>query len=910
MRLLGRRAECEFLDAALTSGAQGSSQVVVLRGDAGAGKSALLDYTVGRADGWRVAKAAGVESEMELAYSGLHQLCAPMLAHLDSLPDPQRGALATVFGVEAGPAPDRFLVGLATLTLLAEVADEQPLLCVIDDAHWLDAASAQIVLFVCRRLLAERVVILSAARTGIGDDVFAGLPHLTVPPLNDSDARELLLSVVHGPLDVAVLDQLVTESHGNPLALQELSRTGAKPGLAGGFGVLDGRPVVGKVEQSYALRLAGLPQPTRLLVLAAAAEPLGDPVLLNRAAEHLGIDFAAIGPAVDEGLVDVRARVEFAHPLARSAVYRTATAADRQSVHRALAEATDPGIDPDRRAWHRAQATAAPDENVADELEQSADRAQARGGIAAAAAFLDRAVSLTVDPARRAERALLAAQASAHAGEFDAALGLLATADSGPLDDAQRARADLLRGQIGFASGLGNDIPRSLMTAARALEPLDIDLARETYLSAWNAVCEVGDLSEKDLLSEIALSVRALSSTADPPRPIDVLLDGLAILTTEGFAPAVPTLERAYEMLMTLSVEDILRWGGATTTAGIGLWDIEGQYAMSTRYVDLVRTAGALSELTLYLSRAAIACMRMGELGQAGMLIAEGEDIATAIGSRFAQSTRMRLLAMQGRETETLAAIEAAVPTLAGTNKGRAHWATAILCNGLGRYEEAAVAARRASSIIFPTPSRFALAELVEAAARTGDVELAGTSLEQLIEITRPAKNNAALGIEARCRALLNDGAAAEDDYLEAIERLARTRLRPDLARAHLLYGEWLRREGRRVDAREQLRIAHDMLATIGMEAFAERARRELNATGETVRKRIDETRGQLTPQETQIAQLARDGLTNREIGAQLFLSERTVEWHMRKVLAKLGIKSRRQLRAALSELGAVHTLR
>jgi DNA-binding CsgD family transcriptional regulator/tetratricopeptide (TPR) repeat protein len=847
---------------------------------------------------------------MELAYSGLHQLCAPMLAHLDHLPVPQRGALETVFGQESGPAPDRFLVGLATLTLLAEVADEQPLLCVIDDAHWLDVASAQIVLFVCRRLLAEQLVILSSARTGIGDDVLAGLPELTVPPLDDRDARDLLLSIVHGPLDVGVLDQIVTESHGNPLALHEFSRTGTRPSLAGGFGVLDSRPVAGKVEQSYARRLAGLPPPTRLLVVAAAAEPLGDPVLLHRAAEYLGVDFAAIDAAVDDGLVDVRARIEFAHPLARSAAYRAATANDRHRVHRALAEATDPEIDPDRRAWHRAHATAAPNENVADELEQSADRAQARGGIAAAAAFLGRAVTLTVDPARRAERALVAAQASAHAGEFDAALGLLAIADSGPLDDAKRARAGLLRGQIGFASGLGNDVPQSLVVAARALAPLDLDLARETYLSAWNAVCEVGDLADKELLSEIARSVRALAPTEGPPRPIDVLLDALAILTTEGFAAAVPPLSRACEMLMTLSIEDILRWGGTATTAGIGLWDVERQYAMSMRYVDLVRKAGALSDLTLYLSRAAIACMRMGDLAQAEMLIAEGEDIAAATGSRFGQSTRMRLLAMQGREAEALEAIEAALPTAAGTNTGRAHWAAAILYNGLGRYEEAAESARRASAINFPTPSRFALAELVEAAARTANGELAGTALEQLIEITRPANNNAALGIEARCHALLNEGPAAEDAYREALERLGRTRLRPDLARAHLLYGEWLRREGRRVDAREQLRIAHDILTTIGMEAFAERARRELLATGEKVRKRSDDTRGQLTMQETQIAQLARDGLSNREIGAQLFLSPRTVEWHMRKVIAKLGINSRRQLHDALPDGGAAHVPR
>jgi DNA-binding CsgD family transcriptional regulator len=901
MRLLGRRAECEFLDRVLAQGAQGRSQAVVLRAEAGGGKSALLDYVVGRANGWRVATAAGVESEMELAYSGLHQLCAPMLAHVESLPAPQRNALSIAFGRDSGPAPDRFLVGLAILTLLAHVADDQPLLCVIDDVHWLDAASVETLSFVARRFLAERIALVCAARTGVGDSVLTGLPALPVIGLADADSQTLLLENLQGPVDAAVCAQIIAESHGNPLALLELPRTWSTTELAGGFGFPSRQLVGSRIEQSFAARLRLLPAETQLFVLAAAADPSGDPLLLLRATEKLGLDPATSGPALDAGLLEMSGRVAFAHPLVRSAAYRTATATQRQSVHRALAEATDAKVDPDRRAWHRAHATAAPNDDVADELEQSADRAQSRGGIAAAAAFLDRSVSLTVDPARRADRALVAAQASMHAGAFDTALGLLTVADLGPLSEAKRAQTDLLRAEIGFASGVGNDIPQSLVTAARALEPLDIDLARETYLSAWNAACEVGDLAEKDLLLEIARSVRALPPTG-PPRVIDDLLDGLAILTTEGFAAAVPTLERAGKRLMTLSVEEILHWGVAATTAGIGLWDVELQYAMSITYVDLVRKAGALSVLTLYLSRAAIACMRMGDLAQAALLMAEGEEIAAATGSRFIQNNRMRLLAMQGNEADAVAAIEAALPTAAGTNRGRAHWAAAILYNGLGRYEQAAQAALLASQIIFPTPSRFALSELVEAAARTGDSALAGTALSQYIEITRPANNNASLGIEARCRALLNDGSVAEDAYHEAIERLGRTRLRPEAARAHLLYGEWLRREGRRIDAREQLRIADDMLSTIGMEAFAARARRELVATGERVRKRTDDTRDQLTAQEMHVAQLARDGLSNQEIAAQLFLSPRTVEWHLRKVFTKLGIESRRQIRSALPD--------
>jgi len=481
MNLLGRRAECEALDGLLTDVLAGRGRVAVLRGEAGIGKSALLGYVSDRVAGWRVATAVGVESEMEMAYSGVHQLCTPLLDRLEEMPAPQRHALATVFGQTTGPAPDRFLVGLGTLTLLALIADEQPLVCIVDDAQWLDQASAQILGFVGRRILAERIALVCAARTGIGDDVLAGLPELSIEGLGDSDARALLLDNVHGPLDAAVRDQIVAESHGNPLALLELPRTWNASALAGGFGLPVSHPVVSKIEQSYARRLVQLPSDTQLLVLAAAAEPLGDPVLLHRAAATLGIDIATVGPAADVGLLKVGGRVEFVHPLVRSAAYRSATADDCHRVHRALAEATDPETDPDRRAWHRARATPGHDEEVAAELERSAGRAQARGGLAASAAFLQRAVALTVDPARRAERALAAAQASLQAGAFDAALGLLATADSGPLDEFQRADVDLVRAHIAFASGLAGDAPPLLLEAARRLEAFDLaPLARPT----------------------------------------------------------------------------------------------------------------------------------------------------------------------------------------------------------------------------------------------------------------------------------------------------------------------------------------------------------------------------------------------------------------------------------------------
>jgi DNA-binding CsgD family transcriptional regulator/tetratricopeptide (TPR) repeat protein len=893
------------LDRLLADALAGRSRVTVLRGEAGAGKSALLGYLSGRVAGWHVARAVGVESEMELAYAGLHQLCAPMLDHLGRLPAPQRDALATVFGRSAGAAPDRFLVGLATLTLFAEVAEQQPLACIVDDAQWLDHASAQILGFVARRLLAERIAVVCAARTGIGDDVLAGLPELSIRGLGDGDARALLLANVPGPIDAAVCDQIVKESHGNPLALLELPRTWNVAGLAGGFGFPSSQLVAGRIEQSYVRRLQLLPSDTQLLVLMAAAEPLGDPVLLYRAAGTLGIDLAAAGPAQDDGLLELGGRVEFAHPLVRSAAYRSAAANDRYRVHRALADATVAETDPDRRAWHRARATPGPDEEIAAELERSAGRAQARGGVAAGAAFLQRSVALTVDPARRAERALAAAQASFQAGAFEAALGLLATAEAGPLDEFQLARVDLLRGHIALALGSSN-AASLLRGSARRLEPFDLDLARETYLIAWDAAVFAGDPEGRRLVGEISRAARSLPQPPGPPRPRDLLLDGLALLTIEGRAAGAPALQRAAESLLEISGEDALRWGWVATAASDAVWDNEGMLAIAARVLQFVRDAGALAQLPVHLAVVALARAWIGDFAGAAALVAEIDSVVAATGSRFAPGAALQLLALQGREAELAALIASVMEHDApGARALYAHWAAAVLYNGLARYEEAVASARQAASSaceVFVTA--WALPELVEAAARAGDGELAREALERLAETTRPCGTDVALGIEVRCQALLSDGTAADDLYREAIERFSRTRLRPDLARAHLLYGEWLRREGRRVDAREQLRAAHDMFTAIGMEAFAERTGRELVATGEKARKRSPETRDELTPQEEQIARLVRDGLSNPEIGAQLFVSARTVEWHLRNVFAKLGITSRRQLRTALPKDG------
>ena len=899
--LVGRRRERGIIDQLVADVVAGRSRTTVLRGEAGVGKSALLGYVAHCATGCRVVTAAGVESEVELAYSGLHQLCAPLLGHLDRLPVPQGDALATVFGQRAGPAPDRLLVGIATLSLLAEVAEQQPLVCIVDDAQWLDQASAQTLRFVARRLLAERIAIVCAARTGDGDDVLDGLPDWPIHGLADSDARALLLGSVSEPLDPDVSAQIIAESRGNPLALLELPRTWASETHAGELGLPVGEPVASAIEQSYRRRLDQLPEDARLIVLTAAAEPLGDPSLLRRAVEILGIDMAAAGPAVADGLLEIDPRVTFAHPLVRSAAYRAAPVLDRRRVHRALAEATDPEVDPARRVWHRARAALGPSEEVAEELERSAGRAQAGGGVVAAAAFLRRAVALTVTPERRAPRALAAAQASLKAGAFDACRELLATAETGPLDDFQRAQVDLAKAHVVFASGELRAAPLLLLKAAQQLEPFDPELARETHLQAWAAATNAGDPDGGDLLT-ISRAIREIPPRAGGPETLDILLQGLALLITDGHGAAAVTLQRATKALVTLPLDDALRWGAYVSAASDAVWDNEGTHAITTRTTQLLRDVGALSQLIHPLTALGNSAMRSGDFAGAAAHMAEAETIAEAIGFRFAPFTALRLRALQGREAEADALIRGTL-VLAdekgiGLAASVAHWAAAILSNGLGRYEEAARSAQLAAPQR-PWVSSWVLPELIEAAVRSGDRTLAFEALEQLEGTTQPCGSDFALGIEARCRALLEVG-DPDALYQEAIERLRRAGLRPDLGRAHLLYGEWLRRERRRVDARVQLRSAHDLCAEIGMEAFGERAHRELLATGEKVRPRREEVRAALSPQEEQIARLARDGLTNHEIGTVLFLSPRTVEWHLHKVFTKLGISSRRDLDTGL----------
>jgi DNA-binding CsgD family transcriptional regulator len=914
--LRGRRSECEALDHVVAGVLAGQSRAVVLRGEAGVGKTVLLEYLAGRASQCRVVQAAGVEAEMELPFAGLHQLCASMLDRLGNLPDPQNEALATAFGLSSGESPDRFLVGLAALTLLSDIAEERPLLCVVDDAQWLDRASAQALAFVARRLRAEAVAVVFSERESSRE--LAGLPELAVGGLADDDARALLESVVTGPLDERVRDRIVAETHGNPLALMELPHGLTHAELAGGFGLSTGSPLSGQIEESFRRRLRGLPPTSRELLLIAAAEPVGDPLTVWRAAELLGVGAQAAGPASRAGLGEFGARVRFRHPLVRSAVYRSSSLDDRLRAHRGLAEATDPETDPDRRAWHLAHATPALDETVAAELEESAGRAQARGGLAAAAAFLRRAAALTPEPEPRARRALAAARCSHEAGAPDSALELLAMAEAGPLDELQRARAELLRAQIRFAVNRGRDSPPLLLAAARRLEKLDAKLSRETYLDAFSAALFAGRLGVGASMREVAEAVLAANwgeSGGRSPPACDLLLEGVAVLTTQGYAAGAPTLKRALSAFRDepMSEEDALRWLWLACRVARALGDDASWDALTDRQVRLAREAGALSLLPIALIERFGVQLFLGDLSEAQSLVAEAEVVVEATGSHLAPQGAIALAAWRGSENEVSELIEASRQEVVRRGEGlwliATEWASAVLFNSLGRYEEALAVSEQAGE----DPDELGVStwvptEFIEAAVRAGQPERAAAPLRRLQEISRASGSDWTLGVEARSRALLSQGDEAERLYREAIDRLGRTRVKVALARAQLLYGEWLRREGRRVEAREQLRAAHATYAAMGMEGFGESARRELVATGEKVRKRSVETRDDLTAQEAQIARLAADGRTNPEIGAQLFISPRTVEWHLHKVFTKLGIGSRRDLRQALPDASTTNT--
>jgi len=906
--LVGRRRECQVLDSLLEGIRAGQSRVLVLRGESGVGKSALLDYVSGRAIGCRVARAAGVESEMPLAYAGLHQLCGPVLHLRERLPAPQRDALASAFRLSAGPAPDRFVVGLAVLGLLSEIAGERPLVCVFDDAQWLDNASALALAFVARRLPAAPIGLVFALPEPRALHEFSGLPELAVDGLNARDAQGLLESAMPGRLDERVRNRIASESHGNPLTLLDLAHSVAPAKFAGGYALPDAMPAEQRSEEAFVQQLELLPIETRRLLLIAATEPLGDTGLLWRASGQLGLGPEAASPAQAAGMIDIGALVRFSHPLLRSAVYRHASLSDRREAHRALAEVTDPVADPGDRAWHQAYAADGPDEEVAAELERTASWAAARGGVAAAAAFLGRATELTPDAIHRGQRALQAATAKVQAGGFEDAISMLTAEDTEPVDELRCARVDLTRGRIAIAQGRPGDASRLLLAAARTLEQRDVGLARETYLDALKAAMFAGHLPKGPSVLQVAQAAHA-APTVPIEQAGDMLLNALAVRLMNGDAAAVELSKQAVQACCAddYSVQDGLPLLWLTSATSAKLWDDQRWGAFSAHHVKIAREAGALSELTLALTSRVYFHLFAGDLAEASSLVQEVRAVTQANRANHVPYGAIGLAAWQGREDEVQRLLDATMSQAAdrGEDLGNtaAYGVRALLLNGRCQYKDALAAAAEAANCeqALSAPNWGSI-ELIEAAARSGATDLATDALQRLSETTRASNTDWALGLEARSRALLSPATIAESLYREAIERLDRTHIRVDLARARLLYGEWLRREGRRLDAREQLRTAHNMFATMGMEAFTERTRRELIATGEKVCKRTVGEHGQLTPQEKQIGLLARHGLSNSEIAAELFISGRTVEWHLRNVFSKLGIASRKQLQIALPE--------
>jgi len=908
--LLGRHRERAELDRAISGLGKRRSAALVIRGEAGIGKSVLLDYAADQAAGHCVTRATGVESEMELAYAGLQQLCGRFLGRLNALPVPQREALKVAFGLATGPPPDDFLVAMATLSLFADAVDEGPVVCLVDDAQWLDRVSARALGFVGRRLDMEGVALVVAVREpslSLGTE-FSGIPELVLGGLDDVHARKLLDSVIMGPIDERVRSRIIAETHGNPLALLELPKAWTAAEMAEGLWAPDADSLRGRFEQGFARRLESLPDDAVLLLLLAAAEPLGDPTLLWAAADRLGIGRLPAAAAQTSGLIDFSPRVRFRHPLVRSVVYRSALEQDRKAVHAALADVTDPDLDPDRRAWHRAEATSGVDEQVASELERRAEQARARGGRAAAAAFSERAASLTSDPALRADRLLAAAIGKYSAGALEESLALLGAVAAGPPSDLRTAEAEALRGRIAFDQRRTGDAARVLFHAAELLRPLNPRRARRTDLDAFfAALLSSGPNSSSNEL-DVARAAQTARFTIESGQPLDILHEALAARFSKGFVAAEPVLRHALDAVrdMPTDTRDEWEWLAGNRGAGliaVELWDIDSAVALATRHVKLSRRAGALVLLQYALNYLGSTCLLTGDLDGARQTIDEDRLISQAIGGTPVGYIEPWYLALRGREAHATRTIDHLVRGAATYGHGRmldrASFYRGVLYNGLGRPKEAL-------EFLAPVFARdvvgyyaFFIPELAEAAARADNRPILEAVVAWLAERAALTPTEWFLGIDARVRALASDSAAADALHRESLDRLSRTRLRSEIGRGRLLYGEWLRRHGRRVDARRQLQAAYDTLTTMGLDGFADRARLELLATGATVRPRADRAPSSLTAQESMIARLAGDGLSNIEIGQRLFLSPRTIEWHLSRIFSKLGIASRRELLGA-----------
>ncbi|MEV0623882.1 AAA family ATPase [Nonomuraea sp. NPDC050404] len=910
--LRGRRREQAELDSLLERARAGHSGALTVTGGAGVGKTALLNHMAARAatcqpGGVRIERIVASQSEMELAYAGLHQLCGHMMGSAGHLPAPQREAIEAAFGLRQDSAPSPFLVGLALLGLLTEAAGDGALLCVVDDAQWLDDASARAVAFAARRLDAEGVAIVLAMRTV--SEAFAGLRSMVVTGLGHDDSRELLRLAAPGGLDPRVRDQLIAEARGNPLALRELPRMLSPAEIAGGFALTGSMSLENRIEQSLIAQLEPLPASTRLLLLLAAADPTGDPVLLWRASAALALGPEDFDAARNADALAIGTRVGFRHPLVRSAVYRAATAEDRRRVHAALADVTSADHDPDRRAWHRASATLHPDEEVAADLERSAARARSRGGAAAAGAFLERAAVLTPMPARRGQRLMAAAEAKHDAGAPESAMRLLDSVHDLPLTTLQKALAARLRARAQYALRRDSGGPQLLLAAAQGLDGLDPALARDTYIEALAAAIYGGRLGETGQVAEVANAILGATAAEESGRARDLILRGQALLAAKGQEAAVATLRRAQRAFLDQAPDALeLHWMWFASRAAQDLWDAGALRALADRQVELARAAGVVTVLPIALSLQMLAQTIEGDLDAAEASCDEIDAIKEVTGHPLPQYGRLFLAAYRGQAEETERWATRIRADAHARGEGYAlsavNFSEAILYNGLGRFAEAVESGRRELPYTHELNHAMrTLLELIEAATHTGERELAEQAFEQLASVTRPVGTNWALAVLAMARAQLCAGEEAQSLYLEAIERHRAERIPILEGRCRLLYGEELIRRRRLADAREQLEAAHSILMRCGMNGFAGRAARELRACGGSRHVHAHEGAAQLTKQEFNVAHLAREGLTNRDIGARLFISARTAEYHLGKVFTKLGIKGRAELRTALAEI-------
>jgi DNA-binding CsgD family transcriptional regulator len=903
--LAGRERELAAIGDLLSDVSVGQSRALVLCGAPGIGKTALLDEALKSTPSVHVIRISGVESEAEIAHGALHGVWSHLSADSFSrLPEPQRAAACTAFGLEVGPAPNPFLVGLAMLNSLADLAEQTPLFLVVDDAQWLDQASASTLAFVARRLRVEPIGVLFAVRERT--EQLSGLPELHVPGLGPEAARRVLASVLPAAVDEPIVDRFIAETEGNPLALLELSHELSATVIDDDVDRRDSRGLWLRLEESFQRRVEALDASAQTFLLIAAAEPAGDPVLIWRANGVLGLPDSVGDAAEESGLIRLGTRIVFRHPLVRSAIYRFASLADRRAVHRALAEATDANLDPDRRAWHRALAAPGLDEQVALELEQSAGRAQARGGFAAAAAFLERSLALTADSDRRAGRALASAEAKLAAGDPGKASDLLTIAERGRLDEFSSAQLDLLRARLAFAVNRGPEAPGLLLKAAQQFEQHDREAARDIYLEATRAALFAGRLASGSGLAEIAAEVRKLS-LPDPPRLRDLVLNAFAIHFVDGFQAAAPEFRKVVAACRSqdFSLPEQLHSLSLAVSITPLLWDHETWEELAELQLRLVRETGALGLLPIALTTRVGAHHLAAEYTPARALIDELDAASEAMGTPAMPYARVAYSVRVAPPEEAMSLIERCIEE--ATQRGEGGVLTfvqgmkAALCNALGRYEQAWAAA----AIAYEDPlqhSTWWLADLVEGAVRSGRAEQATPALEDLAVAAAATGSPWAHAIERRSRALVSCGEQAESFYLDSIGCLKHTRLALERARSHLVYGEWLRREGRRRDAREQLRSAYAVFDQQGIQAFRERTANELAATGETMRATPADatTEALLTPREAQIAWLAAEGLSNREIGEQLFISHRTAGYHLSHVFTKLGVSSRAQLHKVL----------